>query len=112
MQLSHDPLKTHASFDDPNLVSRAGLVPVMALAERCGLAGLVREHVTIASRTGVNPDLKVPCLVAGMAAGADSIDDMSAPRGALPVSPASRARTGGGIRGPDGLPGSVRREGP
>jgi hypothetical protein len=76
VQLSHDPLKTHASFDDPNLVSRAGLVPVMALAERCGLAGLVREHVTIASRTGVNPDLKVPCLVAGMAAGADSIDDM------------------------------------
>ena len=70
VQLSHDPLKTHASFDDPNLVSRAGLVPVMALAERCGLAGLVREHVTIASRTGVNPDLKVPCLVAGMAAGA------------------------------------------
>ena len=76
MRLSHDPLKTHASFDDPNLVSRAGLVPVMALAERCGLAGLVREHVTIASRTGVNPDLKVPCLVAGMAAGADDIDDM------------------------------------
>ena len=51
VRLSHDLLKTHASFDDPNLVSRAGLVPVMALAERCGLAGLVREHVTIASRT-------------------------------------------------------------
>ena len=34
VRLSHDPLKTHASFDDPNLVSRAGLVPVMALAER------------------------------------------------------------------------------
>jgi hypothetical protein len=61
----------------------------MALAERCGLAALVREHVTIASRTGVNPDLKVPCLVAGMAAGADSIDDMGAPRGALLYRPRS-----------------------
>jgi hypothetical protein len=86
--LSHDPAKTHASFDDPNLVSRAGLVPVMALAQRCGLADLAGEHVTIASPPGVNPHLKIPCLVAGMAAGGDSIDDMGAPRGALPVSPA------------------------
>jgi hypothetical protein len=46
--LSHDPAKTHASFEDPNLVSRAGLVPVMALAQRCGLADLAGEHVTIA----------------------------------------------------------------
>jgi hypothetical protein len=35
----------------------------------------------------VYPEVKVGCLVAGMAAGADSIDDMGAPRGALPVSP-------------------------
>jgi hypothetical protein len=27
MRLCHDPMKTSASFDDPNLVSRAGLVP-------------------------------------------------------------------------------------
>ncbi len=33
--------RTHASFDDPHPVSRAGLVPVMALALRAGLA----EHV-------------------------------------------------------------------
>ena len=45
VRLLHDPAKTHASFDDPNLVSRAGLVPVMALAERCGLTDLVGEHV-------------------------------------------------------------------
>jgi hypothetical protein len=76
VRLSHDPIKTHASFDDPNLVSRAGLVPVMALAERAGLPGLVRRQVKIAARTGVNADLKIGCLVAGMAAGADSIDDM------------------------------------
>ena len=102
VRLSHDPLKTHASFDDPNLVSRAGLVPVMALAERCGLAGLVREHVTIASRTGVNPDLKVPCLVAGMAAGADSIDDMDVLRhGAM-------TDLFGGIRAPSTLGSFLR----
>jgi Transposase DDE domain group 1 len=76
VRLWHSPARTSATFDDPNLVSCSGLVPVMALAERCGLAGLVRRHVQIAARTGVNADLKVPCLVAGMAAGADSIDDM------------------------------------
>ena len=53
-----------------------GLVPVMALAERAGLADLVREHVSIGGPCGVNAHLKVGCLVAGMAAGADSIDDM------------------------------------
>ena len=109
MQLLHVLARTHASFDDPNLVSHSGLVPVMALAQRAGLPGLVAEHVRPAGECGVNAHLKVPCLVAGMAAGADSIDDMGAPRGALPVSPAERARTGGGVRGPDGLPGSVRR---
>jgi hypothetical protein len=72
----HSQAKTQASFDDPNLVSQAGLVPVMALAERAGLAALVAEHVRPGGECGVNADLKVPCLVAGMAAGADSIDDM------------------------------------
>ena len=38
MRLFHVLARTHASFDDPNLVSRAGLVPVMALAHRAGLA--------------------------------------------------------------------------
>ena len=76
MRLLHDLAKTHASFDDPNLVSRAGLVPVMALAARCGLADLAGRHVRIGRPGGVNADLKVGCLVAGMAAGADSIDDM------------------------------------
>ena len=85
MRLSHDPLRTRASFDDPNLVSRAGLVPVMSLAERAGLEALVRRHVRIAAPCGVNADLKIGCLVAGMAAGADSIDDMDVLRhGAMP----------------------------
>jgi len=76
MRLSHDPGKTRACFDDPNLVSRAGLVPVMSLAERAGLAGLARAHVRVAGPCGVNAGAKIGCLVAGMAAGADSIDDM------------------------------------
>ena len=45
----------------PASVSRAGLVPVMAPAQRCGLADLAGEHVTIASPAGVNPGLKIPC---------------------------------------------------
>jgi hypothetical protein len=100
--LSHDPAKTHASFDDPNLVSRAGLVPVMALAARCGLADLAGEHVKIASRTGVYAHLKIPCLVAGMAAGADSIDDMDVLRhGAM-------TEVFGGIRAPSTLGSFLR----
>ena len=85
MRLSHDPPKISACFDDPNLVSRAGLVPVMGLAERAGLAALAREHVRIADGCGVNAGAKIGCLVAGMAAGADSIDDMDMLRhGAMP----------------------------
>ena len=37
MRLLHELAKIHATFDDPHLVSRAGLVPVMALAQRAGL---------------------------------------------------------------------------
>ena len=76
MRLSHDPLKTSARFDDPNLVSRAGLVPVMGLAERAGLFALAHEHVRVSGSCGTNAAAKIGCLVAGMAAGADSIDDM------------------------------------
>ncbi|HXS62716.1 MAG TPA: hypothetical protein VN767_07560 [Streptosporangiaceae bacterium] len=53
MRLSHDPLKISASFDEANLVSRAGLVPVMGLAERAGLAALARRHVTIGASAAV-----------------------------------------------------------
>jgi hypothetical protein len=76
MRLSHDPAKITARFDDPNLVSRAGLAPVMSLAERAGLGALVRVNVTIAAAAGANAGRKAGSLVAGMAAGADSIDGM------------------------------------
>jgi len=76
MQLSHSPSEVSAVFDDPNLVSCAGLAPVVALAQRCGLAELVATKLTLSARGGANAHLKVPGLVAGMVAGADSIDDM------------------------------------
>jgi len=66
-----------ATFDDRNLVSCAGLAPVLQLAERAGLQRLVGEHVGLSEPAGVNAHLKVPGLVAGMVAGADSIDDMA-----------------------------------
>ena len=102
MRLLHELAKIHASFDDPNLVSRAGLVPVMALAQRAGLAALTGEHVAIADQCGANPHLKVPCLVAGMIAGADSIDDMDLLRhGAMPT-------LFGGVRAPSTLGSFLR----
>jgi hypothetical protein len=102
MRLSHDPAKISASFDDPNLVSRAGLVPVMALAGRAGLADLVRGRVRITARTGVYPEVKVGCLVAGMAAGAGSIEDLDVLRhGALP-------EVFGGVRAPSTLGSFLR----
>ena len=73
MRLSHEFV---AVFDDPNLVSCAGLAPVLQLAERAGLQRLVGEHVRVDKPGGGNAELKVPALVAGMVAGADSIDDM------------------------------------
>jgi len=53
-RLSHDPLGTSARFGDLNLVSRAGLVPVMSLAERAGLFVLVRDHVRVGGPRGAN----------------------------------------------------------
>ena len=40
MQLSHTPAATSAVFDEPNLVSAAGLVPVLELAGSAGLQQL------------------------------------------------------------------------
>ena len=77
MQLSHTPCGTSAVFDDPNLVSWAGLVPVMSLARSAGLDGLADQHLSVPADRGANAGLKVTSLVAGMVAGADSIDDMA-----------------------------------
>jgi hypothetical protein len=65
-----------AVFDDPNLVSCGGLAPVVALAQRRGLAELVAAKLTLTAKGGANADVKIPALIAGMVAGADCIDDM------------------------------------
>ena len=77
MQLSHTRPVAAARFDDPNLVSTAGLVPVMALAQRSGLLTLAAEHLSVPTDKGANSGRKIGSLVAGMVAGADSIADMA-----------------------------------
>ena len=73
-------------FDDVNLVSFAGLVPVMGLAEQAGLSRLITERVVIDPEAthvrsgGVNPAGKLTSIIAGMAAGADCIDDLDVVR--------------------------------
>jgi hypothetical protein len=86
VKLSRGWSRATPMFDDDNLVSFGGLVPVMALAEQAGLSQLIAERVAInpgATRVcsaGVNPAGKLSSVIAGMAAGADSIDDLDVVR--------------------------------
>jgi hypothetical protein len=81
-------------FDDPNLVSAAGLVPVLRLAESAGLHDLLEARLSVGSP---NATAKVSSVVAGMLAGADSIDDLDLLRhGGMP-------RLFGGVRAPSTL---------
>src|SRR5436305_4370260 len=92
-----------AVFDDSNLIGCAGLVPVLALAERCGLHRLVADTVTLTGPAAANPGLKVPAFIAGMVAGADSIADMDLlPHGGM-------SRLFGGVRAPSTLVASCGR---
>ena len=70
VQASH---KVSAVFDDPNLIGSAGLVPVMRLARKAGLQDLLKEHLSVPCP---NAAVKAAGVVAGMLAGADSIDDL------------------------------------
>ena len=78
-------------FDDPNLVSHAGLLPVLGLAERAGLSELLAEHWTVPSPNRV---IKARTVIGGMLAGADSIDDLNVLRAG------SMARLIGQVRAP------------
>ena len=84
MQVSHRFTASSAVFDDEHLVSCAGLVPVMTLASQTGLSALVADKVRITApriKSGsVNPAPKLATVVAGMCAGADSIDDLDTVR--------------------------------
>lgn len=77
MQVSHAARAAVASFDDPNLVSSVGLLPIMRLAEKAGLRALADRWLSVPTDKGANAGLKVESIVAGMVAGADSIDDMA-----------------------------------
>src|SRR5260370_1344890 len=94
----------HASFDDPGLESHAGLVPVMALAQRAGLGELVAEHVRPGGGCGVNACLKAARLMAGMAAGAGSVSTPRAARGT-----AARRLRGGNAASARGAAGFAAR---
>ncbi|MCX4734387.1 IS1380 family transposase [Streptomyces sp. NBC_01363] len=100
MQSSPAVSAVSAEFDDANLVAYAGLVPMMRLAERCGLARLTVGKVRLSGAgngAGAAADAKVTSIVAGMAVGADSIDDLDVLRhGAMPT-------LFGGIRAPSTL---------
>ena len=76
-------------FDDENTVSCAGLAPLMELAERAGLSALIEDKVRMrtsrVASAGVNPAGKLTSIIAGMAADADSIDDLDVIRsGGMP----------------------------
>jgi len=77
MRLSHTRPVMAARFDDPNLVSAPGLVPVMRLASEAGLDTLAADLLSVPTDKGANAGGKVSALVAGMVAGADCIDDMA-----------------------------------
>ena len=84
MQGSHTWRAGSAVFDEDNLVSHAGLVPVLELAEQAGLSRLLDEHVRFVCERvksgAANPTGKLTAIIAGMAAGADSIDDLDVVR--------------------------------
>ncbi len=101
VRLSHGLANTRAVFDDPNLLAHAGLAPLAALAERAGLPELL-AGVRPGGPCGSGAVTKVTCLVAGMAAGADSIDDMDLLRdGAMET-------LFGGVRAPSTLGSHLR----
>lgn len=80
MQVSHRFTTSSVVFDDAHLVSCAGLVPVMTLAQQSRLSVLLEQKVRFTCERiksgAANPSPKLTTLIAGMCAGADSIDDL------------------------------------
>ena len=105
VQACHTAAAVSVTFDEPNLVSCAGLVPVLRLAQRAGLHEVAQRRVRLpvsAGSAGANAGVKITSIVAGMVAGADSIDDLAViQHGALPG-------LFGGIRAPS-TPGTFLR---
>jgi hypothetical protein len=88
--VSHRFTAGSAHFDEDNLVSYAGLVPVLGLAQQTRLPEIIAEKVSIKAPRirsgGANPVPKLLSVIAGMCAGADSIDDLDVLRsGGMPT---------------------------
>ena len=75
MLFNHARSTVSYRFDEPNLVSVAGLVPIMALAQNAGLADLAQQKITVAT-TGADKGANAGAKISSLVAGADSIDDM------------------------------------
>ena len=74
-RVSHDIDRIVVSFDDPNLVSNAGLLLVATLSRRLDLEALVNKTVQLIGRVGgALPGRKVLTLVHSMIAGGTHID--------------------------------------
>src|SRR6185369_7075375 len=90
VRVSHRFTAGSARFDEDNLVSDAGLVPLLGLAEQTRLPQILSETVSIKTpriKSGAaNPVPKLMGVIAGMCAGADSIDDLDVLRaGGMPI---------------------------
>src|SRR6185369_5869651 len=90
VRVSHRFTAGSARFDEDNLVSDAGLVPLLGLAEQTGLPEIIARKVSITTpriKSGAaNPAPKLLTVIAGMCAGADSINDLAMLRaGAMPI---------------------------
>jgi hypothetical protein len=90
VRVSHRFTAGSARFDEDNLVSHAGLVPLLGLAEQTRLPAILAEAVSITTsriKSGAaNPAPKLLGVIAGMCAGADSIDDLEVLRaGGMPI---------------------------
>jgi hypothetical protein len=90
VRVSHRFTPGSARFDEDNLVSYAGLVPLLGLAEQTRLPEIIAEKVSITTpriRSGAaNPVPKLLSVIGGMCAGADSIDDLDVLRaGGMPI---------------------------
>ena len=85
MQASYELSRVSVSFDEPNLVSHAGLVAVAELAQRLRVGEPIDAAVTMAGSAGANSGAKALTVIGSVLAGGDCIDDVDLLRsGALP----------------------------
>ena len=74
-RVSHAPDRIEATFDEPNLVSNAGLLLIATLSARLGLEALIDATVRLTGRVGgAHPGRKMLTVVHAMIAGASHID--------------------------------------